>query len=83
MGDIGLDKWYQMMEDHQNRGHHIIRYPEMKKHHIAKHSEIDKKVNKVKKIKQGLILKEQRVTYWQKHYNIPTTSNLIWQEHEK
>lgn len=27
MGDIGLDKWYEMMEEHKRKGHHILQYP--------------------------------------------------------
>lgn len=26
MGDIGIDKWYEMMEEHKKRGHNIIQY---------------------------------------------------------
>ena len=27
MGDLGLDKWYQKIEEHKRRGHNIIQYP--------------------------------------------------------
>lgn len=31
MGDIGIDKWNEMMEEHKKRGHQIIKYPKKKK----------------------------------------------------
>jgi hypothetical protein len=27
MGDIGIDKWFEMMAEHKKRGHNIIQYP--------------------------------------------------------
>jgi len=29
MGDIGIDKWARIMDEHKRKGHKIIEYPEM------------------------------------------------------
>jgi hypothetical protein len=71
MGDIGIDKWCLRMEEHKRKGHHIIKYPKM---------DVKKSVNN---IKQDLFLKNQRISFWEKHHRIPATNDLIWWERER
>ena len=70
MQEPGLDNWCWRMKEHKRKGHHIIKYPEM-----------DGKRN-VDEIEQDLILKNQRVAFWEEHHSIPTINDLMWWERE-
>ena len=73
MGDIGLYKWSWMMNEHKQKGHHLIQYqyPDWDDKKSAKDDE-----------QENLFLKDQRVAFWEKHNSIPTINDLLWWERE-
>jgi hypothetical protein len=60
MGEIGIDKWFWRMEEHQQKGHQVIKYDTGIKAEVAK----------------ALILKNQRVNFWEENQRIPTYDEL-------
>ena len=54
MGDIGIDKWVWKMAEHKRKGHHVIIYDG----------------RTMDDIEQELLLKEQRVKFWEQNKHI-------------
>jgi hypothetical protein len=63
MGDVGIDKWWSIMQDHKLNGHHIIEPGDT----------FDRKtVNE-----DELFLNMRRIRFWERHHRVPTTRELV------
>lgn len=76
VGDIGIDKWFQKIQNHQNRGDHKIIYDD------EPYFDGDEAVDRADSTETVLSLKELRVYFWEKHHRVPDVNDLVWRIEE-